>query len=71
MEFTVNQIAELLGGSVEGDGTQPVNTFSKIQEAGKEVLIRWHSMEEDDDMLEAGEEYADMTELTFEYLTFE
>ena len=38
MEFTVNQIAELLSGNVEGDGTQLVNTFSKIQEADKGSL---------------------------------
>ena len=45
--------------------------MEEIQEMGKEVLVRWHSLKDDDDMVEAGEEYADMTDLTFEHHTFE
>ena len=33
MEFTINQIAEILDGSVEGDGTAAIRNFGKIQEA--------------------------------------
>ena len=33
MEFTVNQIAALLDGSVKGNGDEKVSTISKIQEA--------------------------------------
>ena len=33
MEFTVNQIAEILNGTVEGDGNMQINKFGKIQEA--------------------------------------
>ena len=33
MEFTVQQIAEVLGGTVEGDATQPVSRLAKIEEA--------------------------------------
>ena len=33
MEFTVDQIASILEGSVEGDGSLLVNTFGKIQDA--------------------------------------
>jgi UDP-3-O-[3-hydroxymyristoyl] glucosamine N-acyltransferase len=32
MEFSIQQIAELLGGEVKGDGTRKVNKLSKIQE---------------------------------------
>jgi UDP-3-O-[3-hydroxymyristoyl] glucosamine N-acyltransferase len=35
MEFTVNQIANLLDGKVEGDGSQIVNRLDKIQEGGE------------------------------------
>lgn len=35
MEFTVDQIAELLDGNVEGDGSQLVNRLDKIQEGEK------------------------------------
>ncbi|ALW86248.1 UDP-3-O-(3-hydroxymyristoyl)glucosamine N-acyltransferase [Hymenobacter sedentarius] len=33
MEFTVQQIAEVLGGTVEGDATQPISSLAKIEEA--------------------------------------
>ena len=46
-------------------------TLEEIKEAGKEVLIRWHSVENDEDMEEAGEEYSEMVDLPFEYHTFE
>lgn len=35
MEFTVNQIAAMLGGEVKGDGEQKINMLAKIQEAKK------------------------------------
>ena len=38
MEFTVAQIAEILNGTVEGDGDAKLSSFGKIQEAGKGVL---------------------------------
>ncbi|MEX0982032.1 MAG: DUF1987 domain-containing protein [Bacteroidales bacterium] len=45
--------------------------LEEIQEKGNEVLVRWYSLKTDEDMHEAGEEYADMTDLKFEYHTFE
>jgi UDP-3-O-[3-hydroxymyristoyl] glucosamine N-acyltransferase len=33
MEFTLNQIAGMLGGEVRGDGTQKINMLAKIQDA--------------------------------------
>lgn len=33
MELTVDQIAQLIGGSVEGNGAQPVDRLEKIEEA--------------------------------------
>ena len=35
MEFTVQQIAVMLGGEVQGDGTQKINMLAKIQDAKK------------------------------------
>lgn len=34
MEITLNELAALAGGRVEGDGNVKVNTFAKIEEAG-------------------------------------
>lgn len=45
--------------------------LEEIREQGNEVLVRWHSMTYDEDMQEAGREYADMVDLDFEYLTYE
>ena len=42
-----------------------------IAEQGKNVLIKWYALERDEDMAEAGEEYSDMVDLTFEHLTFQ
>ncbi len=41
--------------------------FEEIAENGNNVKIIWHYHEEEEDMLEAGEEYADIVEIPFEY----
>jgi hypothetical protein len=33
-----------------------------------ETMIKWHYLEEDDDMLEAGEEFKEIVELDFEFV---
>jgi len=45
--------------------------FEEIVENGKEVVVRWHYHEDEEDMLEAGEEYADIVEIPFEYIVLE
>ena len=42
MEFTAQQIADFIGGRVEGDAQAKVHTFSKIEE-GKEGAITFLS----------------------------
>jgi hypothetical protein len=44
--------------------------FEEIVENGQKVLINWHYHEEEEDMLEAGEEYADIVEIPFEYIAY-
>ncbi len=44
--------------------------FEEIIENGKEVLIKWHYHEDEEDMLEAGEEYADIVEIPFDYIDY-
>ena len=44
--------------------------FEEIAEKGNAVLIKWHYHEEEEDMLEAGEEYADIVEIPFEYVSY-
>lgn len=41
-----------------------------MHEKGNEVLIRWHYPEDDEDMAEAGEEYADIVDVPFEQVAY-
>ncbi len=44
--------------------------LEEMHEDGKEILIRWHFPEDDEDMEEAGEEYADIVEVPFEQVSY-
>jgi len=44
--------------------------LEEIHNGGHEVLVRWYSPEDDEDMQEAGEEYADIVEVPFEQLSY-
>ena len=44
--------------------------FEELVEEGHEVVIRWHSMQSDEDMQEAGKEYEEMLDIPFEHLTY-
>lgn len=37
---------------------------------GKEVIVRWYYEEDDEDMLEAGEDYSDLLDLPFKFIEF-
>lgn len=44
--------------------------LEEMHEAGKDVLIKWHYPEDDEDMEEAGEEYADIVDIPFEQISY-
>ena len=45
--------------------------LEKLQESGKsEVVVNWQYNEDDDDMLEAGEDYKSITKVTFNFVSF-
>jgi hypothetical protein len=44
--------------------------LEEIHSAGHEVLVKWYSPEDDEDMQEAGEEYADIVDVPFEQLSY-
>ncbi|MGV8829992.1 MAG: DUF1987 domain-containing protein [Breznakibacter sp.] len=44
--------------------------FEDINEKGNKVVVKWHYREDEEDMLEAGEEYADIVEIPFEYVIY-
>lgn len=44
--------------------------LEEMYESGKDVLVRWHYPDDDEDMEEAGEEYADIVEVPFEQISY-
>ena len=45
--------------------------LEKIVEKGKKVTIKWNYLEIDDDMFDAGKEYAEMVKIPFEFVIIE
>ncbi len=44
--------------------------LEEMHEDGKEVLVKWYYPEDDEDMQEAGEEYADIVDVPFEQVSY-
>ncbi|MCK5536303.1 MAG: DUF1987 domain-containing protein [Bacteroidales bacterium] len=44
--------------------------LEEMADDGKDVLVRWHYPDDDEDMQEAGEEYADIVEVPFEQVSY-
>jgi len=44
--------------------------LEEFQESGKDVKIKWLFAEDDEDMEEAGEEYAEIVDVPFEYESY-
>ena len=44
--------------------------LEEMFEAGKDIVIKWHYPDDDEDMEEAGEEYADIVEVPFEQVSY-
>jgi hypothetical protein len=44
--------------------------LAKILSTGKKVLIKWHYLSDDEDMLESGHDFADLTGIPFEYIRY-
>jgi hypothetical protein len=45
--------------------------LEEMHEAGKDVLVKWYFPEDDEDMEEAGQEYADIVEVPIELVSYE
>ena len=45
--------------------------LSRIEESGKGLTINWYYEEDEEDMMEAGEDYADLLDLEFNFLEIE
>lgn len=45
--------------------------LEEMSEKGKEILVKWYYPEDDEDMEEAGEEYADIVDISFEKIPYQ
>ena len=45
--------------------------LEEMFENGKEIMVKWYFPEDDEDMEEAGEEYADIVDVPFEQIPYE
>ena len=45
--------------------------LEEMHEDGKEVLVKWYFPDDDEDMEEAGEEYADIVDVPLELVSYE
>ncbi|MGE4288992.1 MAG: DUF1987 domain-containing protein [Salinivirgaceae bacterium] len=43
--------------------------FAMVTEKGKKITVKWHYMEDDEDMEDAGESYADIVQVPFELIS--
>lgn len=48
-----------------------LDILAEIKDSGNSVLIKWHFLREDEDMLESGNDYADLTGLDFDYVGYD
>lgn len=47
-----------------------LRSVKSIQETGKEVNIKWYYEEDDEDMMEAGEDYSEILDLPFVFVEY-
>jgi hypothetical protein len=46
------------------------NILTRINLKGKKVIVEWYFYQDDDEMREAGQEYAEITNLNFQYISY-
>jgi hypothetical protein len=44
--------------------------LSEIKQKEKKVIVKWHYLTEDEDMLETGHDFEDLTGLKFDYIGY-
>jgi len=45
--------------------------LEKIHSSGNKVFVKWYYDEDDDDMLESGEDYQDLIDINFDFIVLE
>jgi hypothetical protein len=47
-----------------------LSVLEKIKKQGKEIEIEWYFMEDDDEMRESGEEYSEIINIPFKFISY-
>ena len=45
--------------------------LKRLEGKGKDVIVRWYYDEDDEDMMEAGEDYSDLLDLHFKFIEYQ
>jgi hypothetical protein len=70
-EFTANFSYEYFNTSSSKCLFDVFKRLTNIEQSGKTLIINWYYEEDDEDMMEAGEDYADLLDLEFNFLEIE
>ena len=50
---------------------QIIRKFRELEDQNKKVTVEWHYLEEDEDILESGETFQDLTDLKFDFISYQ
>lgn len=70
-DFTANIAFEYFNTSSSKCLYDLFKRLSRIRDTGKDITINWFYEEDDEDMMEAGEDYSDLLDLDFNFLEIE
>ena len=70
-EFTANFAFEYFNTSSSKCLFDIFRKLTQLEEAGKSLIINWFYEEDDEDMMEAGEDYADLLDLDLNFIELE
>jgi len=70
-DFTANFAFEYFNTSSSKCLFDVFKKLVKIRDSGKELVINWFFEEDDEDMMEAGEDYSDLLDLEFNFIEIE
>jgi hypothetical protein len=70
-DFTANFAFEYFNTSSSKCLFDLFKRLSRIKESGKELTVNWYYEEDDEDMMEAGEDYSDLLDLDFNFIEIE
>ena len=48
-----------------------IEEIRQLKEKDPDTIVEWHYLKDDDEMLEAGEDYADMVGIEFKYVSYD